>query len=124
MEKSKQQQKIEAMQDKCISHARTAARHGTMKGLDPNTLGTFLVIEGLMLMFGIDFERAMRLYRLTNAYALEILSRDSVNQLGADGQAILAPLLNENLASAGVLEAAVLADIKADAVKRVEDGRA
>jgi hypothetical protein len=120
---TKTQAQLQKMQDNCRAHARVAARHGVMRGLDPNTLGVFLLAEGWAMIWGIDIDRALTLVRYTNAYALEILGQGVIDRIEGAGEADLTSLRNQLRADVAELEAAALSALKARVKQRVEDRR-
>ena len=47
-------------EERCLSHARIAARQAVMKGLDPETVADAFMLEAIKLTFGLDDPEAAR----------------------------------------------------------------
>jgi hypothetical protein len=73
------------MNERCFAHARHAARHAVMKGLDPAKAALAFQAEAFVLSHGINLDRAIDLVKHINSYALEILQAQALERCAAEG---------------------------------------
>jgi hypothetical protein len=77
--------KTKTMDEQCIDHARVAARHVKMKGLDRTKAGAAFMAEGLGLIFGIDAELAGFLAKVCGEHVTEQLIKRRLERGRRDG---------------------------------------
>ena len=78
--------------ERCLLHARIAARQAVMKGLDRESLANAFLIEAHKLAFGLEDSEAARLAQGWREQVLVQLDADYV-ALGPDGQPRIVRLL-------------------------------
>ena len=61
------------MDEMCLDHARVAARHVRMKGLDSRKAGAAFIAEGLALIYGIDADSAGLLAKVCGGHSISNL---------------------------------------------------
>jgi hypothetical protein len=117
-----QESKDEQMRQRCIAHARGAARQAKMKGLAPYDAGVALIAESLALIYGIDIHRATNLVLHVNAYANEILQSEVIEERRISGatEAELDFLRKKAAVNQNALSTAVLRDLVPKAAARAQ----
>ena len=73
------------MDQRCIDHARVAARHVKMKNLDRTKAGAAFMAEGLALIFGIDAELAGFLAKACGEDVTKLLLARRLERARRDG---------------------------------------
>jgi hypothetical protein len=72
-------------EERCLSHARIAARQAVMKGLDPELIADAFMLEAIKLTFGLDDDpEAARLVQRWKEQTFRHLDADYVT-VAADG---------------------------------------
>ncbi len=69
-------------EDRCLVHARTAARQAVMKGMDRETLADAFMLEAVKLTFGVDDPEAARLAQRWKEQTFRLLDADYVTHSG------------------------------------------
>lgn len=72
-------------EERCLLHARIAARQAIMKGLDPEIVADAFMLEALKLAFGLDDPEAAQLAQRWKAQTFRLLDADYVTRSGASG---------------------------------------
>ena len=72
-------------EERCLSHARIAARQAVMKGLDPETVADAFMLEAIKLTFGLDDPEAARLVQRWKEQTFRFLDADYVTVSADDG---------------------------------------
>ena len=87
-------------EERCLVHARTAARQAVMKGMDRETLADAFMLEAVKLTFGVEDPEAARLAQRWKEEAFRLLDADYVTH-SAEGRPkvvrLLRPLSRERL---------------------------
>ena len=90
-------------EERCLSHARIAARQAVMKGLDPETVADAFMLEAIKLTFGLDDPEAARLVQRWKEQTFRFLDADYVTVSTDDGKRrvvrLLRPQTREQLMS-------------------------
>ena len=90
-------------EERCLSHARIAARQAVMKGLDPETVADAFMLEAIKLTFGLDDPEAARLVQRWKEQTFRFLDADYVTVSADDGKRrvvrLLRPQTREQLMS-------------------------
>jgi hypothetical protein len=111
--------KQDQMIDRCKTHARVAARQAVMRGLDPSMAGAALIAEGFVLTHGIDIGRAANLVKHVNAYALEVMLCENIEQYRpALTEAELEQLRQRSRANQNTIDPMVVRDLATRAAER------
>ena len=80
-------------EDRCLSHARIAARQAVMKGLDPDLVADAFMLEAIKLTFGVDDPAAARLAQRWKEQTFRFLDADYVTTSPDGGKRKLVRLL-------------------------------
>ena len=72
-------------EERCLLHARIAARQAVLKGLDRETLADAFMIEAIKLTFGLDDTEAARLAQRWKEQTFRLLDADYVTRSGSEG---------------------------------------
>ena len=80
-------------EDRCLSHARIAARQAVMKGLDPELVADAFMLEAIKLTFGLDDPAAARLAQRWKEQTFRFLDADYVTTSSDDGKRKVVRLL-------------------------------
>jgi len=87
-------------EERCLVHARTAARQAVMKGMDRETLADAFMLEAVKLTFGVEDPEAARIAQRWKEEAFRLLDADYVTH-SADGRPkvvrLLRPVTREQL---------------------------
>ncbi len=87
-------------EERCLVHARTAARQAVMKGMDRETLADAFMLEAVKLTFGVEDAEAARLAQQWKEQTFRLLDADYVTH-SADGRPkvvrLLRPVSRERL---------------------------
>ena len=88
-------------EERCLVHARTAARQAVMKGMDRETLGDAFMLEAVKLAFGLEGDaEAARIAQQWKEQTFKLLGADYVTRT-ADGRPkvvrLLRPFMRERL---------------------------
>src|SRR6185503_1490361 len=78
--------------ERCLVHARTAARQAVMKGMDRETLADAFMLEAVKLTFGVEDPEAARIAQRWKEEAFRLLDADYVTH-SADGRPRVVRLL-------------------------------
>jgi acyl-CoA synthetase (NDP forming) len=76
---------ITGEEERCLLHARIAARQAVLKGLDRETLADAFMIEAIKLTFGVDDAEAARLAQRWKEQTFRLLDADYVTRAGTEG---------------------------------------
>ena len=80
-------------EERCLVHARTAARQAVMKGMDRETLADAFMLEAVKLAFGVDDREAAKAAQRWKETTLRMLDADFVTHSGPNGEPRLVRLL-------------------------------
>ena len=80
-------------EDRCLAHARIAARQAVMKGLDPELVADAFMLEAIKLTFGLDDPAAARLAQRWKEQTFRFLDADYVTTSSDDGKRKVVRLL-------------------------------
>jgi hypothetical protein len=88
-------------EDRCLVHARVAARQAVMKGMDRDALADAFMIEAVKLTFGVEDAEAARLAQRWKEQIFRGLDADYVTHAGPEGRPrvvrLLRPVSRERL---------------------------
>src|SRR3954464_181560 len=97
-------------EDRCLVHARVAARQAVLKGMDREARDGALMIEAVKLVFGVDDPDAARLAQRWKEETFRQLDADYVTHTGAEGRPkvvrLLRPVSRERLLTSTALSRA------------------
>lgn len=79
-------------EERCLVHARTAARQAVMKGMDRETLADAFMLEAVKLTFGVEDPEAARLAQRWKEETFRLLDADYITH-SADGRPKVVRLL-------------------------------
>jgi hypothetical protein len=82
-------------EERCLVHARVAARQAVMKGLDPEILADAFMLEAIKLTFGVEDAEAARLAQRWKEQTFRLLDADYVTRSG-DGPKVVRLLRSES----------------------------
>lgn len=71
---------IDEEEDRCLQHARTAAKQAVMKGMDRETLADAFMLEAVKLTFGIEDHEAAGLAQRWKGQMFRLLDADYVTR--------------------------------------------
>jgi len=87
-------------EERCLVHARTAARQAVMKGMDRETLADAFMLEAVKLTFGVEDPEAARIAQRWKEESFRLLDADYVTR-STEGRPkvvrLLRPLSRERL---------------------------
>jgi uncharacterized protein HemY len=87
-------------EERCLVHARTAARQAVMKGMDRETLADAFMLEAVKLTFGVDDSEAARVAQRWKEQTFRLIDADYVTH-AMDGRPkvvrLLRPVSRERL---------------------------
>jgi len=90
-----------AEEDRCLVHARVAARQAVMKGMDREALADAFMMEAVKLTFGVEDAEAAQLAHRWKEQTFRLLDADYVTHSGAEGRPkvvrLLRPVSRERL---------------------------
>ena len=80
-------------EERCLAHARIAARQAVMKGLDPDLVADAFMLEAIKLAFGVDEPAAARLAQRWKEQTFRFIGADYVTTLPEGGKRKVVRLL-------------------------------
>ena len=94
-------------EERCLVHARVAARQAVMKGMDREALADAFMIEAVKLTFGVEDAEAARLALGWKEQTFRLLDADYVTHAGTEGRPkvvrLLRPVARERLLTSTAL---------------------
>jgi len=80
-------------EERCLLHARIAAKQAVMKGMDRETLADAFMIEAVKLTFGVEDAEAARIAQYWKEQTFRLLDADYVTRSGTEGKPRVVRLL-------------------------------
>lgn len=93
-------------EERCLVHARTAARQAVMKGMDRETLADAFMLEAVKLTFGVEDAEAALLAHRWKEQTFRLLDADYVTRSREGGRKVvrlLRPVARERLLTSTAL---------------------